>query len=357
MLLINGGRVPPRWLEKKNPSSALSDAGRYRDCINLALINNMPDSALEDTEMQFFELLDAACGDLRVDLKLFSLSGVPRGERAQQHLDSFYCSTDELWHTQLDGIIMTGTEPRQPDLRQEPYWGSLVNVLNWAKENTISTVLSCLAAHAGVLATDGIERHRLPDKQFGVFQFTKGAPHELTLGTADIVRFPHSRWNEVRAEDLLACGYTVLTQSANAGVDAFAKKRRKSLFVHFQGHPEYGEQTLFKEYRRDIRRFLHHERDTYPSMPQGYFDQEATGILLAYRDRALASRGEEIISAFPDAIVDRLQNRWRSSALCIYRNWLGYIDSRRTEVSSFPVMAEVFQGQRIRAERKRSARP
>ena len=54
------------------------------------------------------------------------------------------------------------------------------------------------------------------------------------------MRIPHSRWNEVRADALTACGYEVLTQSAEAGVDLFVKKKKDSLFVHFQGHPEYG---------------------------------------------------------------------------------------------------------------------
>ena len=47
-------------------------------------------------------------------------------------------------------------------------------------------------------------------------------------------------------------------------MDLFVKKKEKSLFVHFQGHPEYGAQTLLKEYRRDIKRFLRGERETYP---------------------------------------------------------------------------------------------
>jgi len=49
-----------------------------------------------------------------------------------------------------------------------------------------------------------------------------------------LVRFPHSRWNEVREDALTACGYTVLIKSPQAGVDIFVKQKRKSLFVHFQ---------------------------------------------------------------------------------------------------------------------------
>jgi len=347
-LLIDGG-VPPRWLERKGSRSFESSS--YQKCLKIGLINNMPDAALEDTEMQFLELLDAASGHAHILLRLFSLPGVIRSERGRDHLGQFYSSTNELCNSHLDAVIVTGTEPQHSNLRQEPYWDSLVDVLEWAERNTTSTILSCLAAHAGVLASDGIPRHRLPDKHFGVFQFTKPSASELTANTSDIIRFPHSRWNEVRAEELVECGYTVLTESANAGVDAFTKKKKKSLFVHFQGHPEYGEQTLLKEYRRDIKRFLRRERETYPTMPQGYFGPEATEILTAFRERATANPSEEIINAFPEVVLDTLQNRWHSSALSIYGNWLRYIDSRKTGLSAFPVVAELASPWR----RKRAA--
>ena len=142
----------------------------------------MPDPALEDTEVQFLELLDAAAGDISVRVKFHSLSGVPRGEGGQQHLNGFYFNTDDLLNARFDGVIITGTEPRQSNLRNEPYWPALANVLSWAETNTASTILSCLAAHAGVLYSDGINRHRLNDKQFGVFDFTKTGDHQLTRG-------------------------------------------------------------------------------------------------------------------------------------------------------------------------------
>ena len=135
MPLMIEGRVPSRWAERAS-SRAVVSIDRYRkpaDCVNLAFINNMPDAALEDTEMQFFELLDIASGDVPVIVKLYSLTGVPRTDRGQRHLNEFYFGLDELWKSRFDGIIVTGTEPRQPDLRQEPYWGALANVFDWAE--------------------------------------------------------------------------------------------------------------------------------------------------------------------------------------------------------------------------------
>jgi homoserine O-succinyltransferase len=150
------------------------------------------------------------------------------------------------------------------------------------------------------------------------------------------MRFPHSRWNEVREDALTSCGYNVLTKSAQAGVDVFAKQKRKSLFVHFQGHPEYGTRTLLKEYRRDVKRFLRKEREMYPTLPYGYFDAVATKTLTEFQQSALAHPEEDQMALFPEAAVAQtLQNTWQSSAHCIYRNWLQYVLARKSEAAVF----------------------
>jgi homoserine O-succinyltransferase/O-acetyltransferase len=354
-LIVEGGRVPPRWAEREalHPAMAGKD-GNATECVRIAFVNNMPDGALEDTEMQFFELLDAAAGAIPVRLQLHSLSGVPRGERGEQHIGNFYFSMNDLLNSHFDGVIMTGTEPRQSNLRQEPYWSALANVLDWAEDNTSSTILSCLAAHAGVLHSDGINRYPLRDKHFGVFEFAHYGNHQFTNNIGKQVRFPHSRWNEVRAEELAASGYQVLTQSVAGGVDSFVKKKKQSLFLHFQGHPEYGAQTLLKEYRRDIKRFLRKERETYPSMPKEYFDASAAELLTNFQKGVAAERREELMECFPEtALVGGLRNTWHYNAIRIYRNWLQYAVTKKDDVAAFTAIAAAYS----QSSRKRSARP
>ena len=81
-IVIDGGRVP-KLLSRKNASNVARPAGSHESSaepLRIALINNMPDSALEDTEVQFFELLESAAGELPVSLKLYSLPELPRSE-------------------------------------------------------------------------------------------------------------------------------------------------------------------------------------------------------------------------------------------------------------------------------------
>jgi len=293
------------------------------NCLDIGLINNMPDAALEATERQFGSLLDTAADGMLVRLRIYGMPDVPRTESGRRHVDSFYSDIKELWDDHLDGLIVTGTEPRASNLMDEPYWGSLTRVLEWAEDSTHSTVWSCLAAHAAVLHIDGIGRRALSDKRFGVFKYARISDHRLTADTPPRLQMPHSRWNEVPEDALTSCGYRVLTWSADAGVDAFVKQRRKSEFVFLQGHPEYEANTLLLEYRRDIRRFLRRERETYPTMAQGYFDKPTVEALAALQRRALADRSEALLEDFTTTLARaRVSNTWRPGAARMYRNWL-----------------------------------
>jgi len=299
------------------------------NCINIGLVNNMPDAALKATERQFFSLLDAAADGIVLRLTLYALPDVPRTDVGRRHVTTFYSDIADLWDSHLDALIVTGTEPRAQNLRDEPYWGSLTRLLEWAEHNTHSTVWSCLAAHAALLHNDGIRRRALSDKRFGVFQCARASDHPLMAGAPSRLPMPHSRWNDLPEDALKSCGYRVLTRSDDAGVDAFVKEN-KSLFVFFQGHPEYEANTLLLEYRRDIGRFLRRERETYPPMPRGYFDQETAQALTALQERALSDRREELLEEFPTALLaGKVTNTWRSAAVRVYRNWLLYMCARK----------------------------
>jgi len=259
------------------------------------------------------------------------LPDVPRTDVGRRHVRSFYSEIDDLWDSHLDGLIVTGTEPRASNLKDEPYWRSLTRVLDWAEHHTHSTVWSCLAAHAAILHLDGIGRRPLSDKRFGVFECARVADHHVTAGLPPRLPMPHSRWNDIPEDALASCGYRVLTRSAETGVDAFVKQSG-SLFVFFQGHPEYEATTLLLEYRRDIGRFLRGERETYPPMPRGYFDEATTRALAALRARALVDRREELLTEFPVALAaEGVTNTWRPAAERLYHNWLAYLRAQKTQ--------------------------
>ncbi len=216
--------------------------------IDVGLINNMPDAALQATERQFFSVLEAAAGDTLVRVRLYSLPDVPRTEFGQHQVANRYWPVDDLWGSRLDGLIVTGREPQAADLRDEPYWTTLTRVIDWAEDHTVSSIWSCLVAHAALLHIDDIDRNPLGEKRFGLYECTKVQGHRIMDGLPASVALPHSRWNDIHESSLTTRGYDILTRSPG-GPDIFVK-RRKSLFLFFQCHPEYDAHALMLEYRR-----------------------------------------------------------------------------------------------------------
>jgi len=301
------------------------------DPVVIGLVNNMPDAALHSTENQFAGLLRAASGDDAVRLRLTSLPELPRSPEALEQIRSSYWPLAELLAEGVDALIVTGTEPRAPVLTEEPYWQRFVELLAYARESTVASIWSCLAAHAVVLELDGIERQRLPEKRCGVYQHSILGGHALLAGVSEPLPMPHSRWNELPPAALRTAGYTLLSWSEETGADAFAREER-SLLLFFQGHPEYENTTLLKEYRRDVGRYLNGQQAHYPTLPRGYLSAEATARLAEFREQALAQRSAGLLESFPFPIVAAgLENTWRSSAVAMYRNWLTFISARRVQ--------------------------
>jgi homoserine O-succinyltransferase len=293
--------------------------------LTIGLINNMPDSALQATERQFMRLLRKAAGDVRIDLHCFSLRSVHRSETAQWRIDRQYTDIADLDRLHIDGLIVTGAEPNAATLPEEPFWQDLIDIVDWAKTNTRSTIWSCLAAHAAVLHLDGIERHRLNAKCSGVYDCAKVVDHWLTRDIPSPLKVSHSRLNELCADDLTARGYQLLTQSRDAGVDIFAKQMG-SQFVFFQGHPEYDALSLEREYLRDISRFLAGERDSYPAFPAGYFDTETEDQLSGFARRASVERRPALSAELPGRTL-RQDFPAAAAATAIFANWLEYLSA------------------------------
>jgi homoserine O-succinyltransferase len=300
------------------------------DSIVIGLVNNMPEAALEATEVQFARLLRAAAEPLSVRLRLSSLPEVPRGRAGLDRINGgAYWPIDDLLRERLDALIVTGAEPCAPRLSDEPYWQRIGDLLQWAEANTTSSIWSCLAAHAVVEHLDGIKRRRLEHKRSGVFAHAILRGHPLLQGVSAPLSTPHSRWNELPVDALRDAGYTIASSSFATGADMFTKQRR-SLLVFFQGHPEYEEATLLKEYRRDVGRFLRAQQAHYPAMPDGYFSADAIASLQAFQAQAVAAPSADLIASFPAAnIAASLKNTWNTGAAAIYRNWLALLASAK----------------------------
>jgi homoserine O-succinyltransferase len=295
---------------------------KERAGVAIGLINNMGDQALKVTERQFGSLLSEAAGDIGVNFRIFALKSTRRSPRALDYITARYEPASAAMDGDLDGLIITGAQPQADRLSEEPYWEELVELIDWAKLNTASTILSCLAAHAGVLHLDGVERRPLPEKCTGVFGFTAERTHPLVGKQSRVRLIPHSRYNGLLQSELEQAGYVVLTSSRTSGVDSFVKCFG-SQFVFLQGHPEYDANSLAREYRRDMNQYLLGETDRIPARPKGYFGAEAEAKLSAMDCCTPEHRSQQqsqdlsIIEALAPA-----EALWREAAVSFFRSWI-----------------------------------
>lgn len=330
--MLEGRCVTEPDAREKAADSAPSwgNAWSARETLDIGLVNNMPDPAVDATERQFRRLIEASAGPLNVRLHRFMLPETPRADSLRSAFEARYASIERLDDVPLDALIVTGSEPRAPTLAQEPYWTSLTKLIDWAQDNTISTLWSCLAAHAAVLHLDGVERRLIGEKRSGVFACEIASNDPIARGATSPVFVPHSRLNELRERELVACGYDMLTVSAEAGVDAFVR-RGKSLFLFFQGHPEYEAHSLLQEYRRDVGRHLRGESARAPAIPRHYFDAKTQAGLESLTARAQAERRPELLNGLLRAPLDCAPQRWAAWSTTVIGNWLAAIAQEKAQ--------------------------
>ena len=295
-----------------------------------ALVNNMPDAAFCATERQFLGLLGAGSGSDTVAVTRYAMTGVPRGERIQAHIAAEYSPLDDIFSNPPDLLVVTGSNPIESRIEDEPYWSDLHGLLKWSSENVQAMVLSCLSAHAALAVFDGVERTTLPVKCTGVFAQEADRTHPLVTGVYGSVFLPHSRLNAVPKEAVVRAGYSVALQSEEVGWSVVTKTVGQSEVVLVQAHPEYDPSSLVREYARDVRRYAGHEHDQLPCLPLDCVTGPDWDRLRRLHRRILSGeRDPALVAAFPfDEVGARAQWPWRGAAQRLYANLLGTMPKR-----------------------------
>jgi homoserine O-succinyltransferase len=295
-----------------------------------ALVNNMPDSAFEETERQFLGLLDAGSGTNALDTGLYVMEGIDRGEQVSKRIDERYAPVSELYRDPPDVLIVTGANPVEKDIRDEPFWSDVVTLLSWASESVQSMLLSCLAAHAALTIFDGLERQHLARKCTGVFSQEVELTDSLAIGVGSSLALPHSRLNTVPTSQIRAAGYDVPLYSDEVGWSVATRVVEQARVVLVQAHPEYGPSTLLREYHRDARRFVLGTRDQQPELPSGCVAPDDWDLLAELHERiTTGERDPQLLASFPfDEVGGRAPWSWHEEATQLYANWLSGVPKR-----------------------------
>jgi len=294
--------------------------------LHVGLLNMMPDAALEATERQFLRLVGSCNRIAQFYVHPFTIAGVPREGAAREHVQRHYEDFARLREEGLDALIITGANVTQPRIEQEDFWEPLVAVMDWASERVCSTYMSCLASHAAFKHWHGIDRTHLDEKRWGVFEHrVVERTHPLVAEINTRFHTPHSRFNDVPREHIEDAGLRVLVHGEEAGVLG-ATSADGFRFVYFQGHPEYDDLSLMKEYKREVQRFVRGERG-WPPYPAHYFAPEAIAVLAPYAEQAEAAfAAGDPPPRFPEAeVLPWLDNTWTDTGKAIFNAWLGLV--------------------------------
>ena len=319
-----------------------ADRASHQDIreIHIGLLNMMPDTAIEATERQFFRLVGACNQIAQFHVHLFTIEGLERGHDAKAHIEKFYEPFAKIQQEGLDALIISGANVTHPHIPEEDFWGALTEVFDWAKQNVTSILCSCLATHALIHYCYGIERTHLPAKRWGVYSHKLlDRLHPLVAEINTRFDVPHSRYNEIFQHDMERKGLKVLAASQEAGAH-LAVSPDGFRIVFFQGHPEYDEISLMKEYKREVVRFCQNEIDHYPSYPENYFNEAVIQILLDYEKHVKdAKKSGRKLEGFPEKqILEHLDNTWRDTAKAVINNWLGKVYQITNQDRRLPFM-------------------
>ncbi|HIX15198.1 MAG TPA: homoserine O-succinyltransferase [Candidatus Hungatella pullicola] len=277
-------------LERENIFIMDEDRALSQDIrpLEILILNLMP--IKEDTETQLLRALSNT--PLQVDCTFLMLETHTSKNTSASHLNKFYVYFRDVKKKKYDGMIITGAPVELMDYEEVNYWEELKTIMEWSKSHVTSTLHICWGAQAGLYYHYGIPKYEREKKLSGIYRhkvLDRKVP--LVRSMDDYIMAPHSRYTEVRREDIETHPQLViLAESEEAGVFLVMSRDGKQVFV--QGHPEYDRMTLNNEYHRDLKKGLN------PDVPCNYYENN---------------------DPFGVPVLN-----WRNAATTLYTNWLNY---------------------------------
>jgi homoserine O-succinyltransferase len=127
-----------------------------------------------------------------------------------------------------------------------------------------------------------------------------------------------------------AAGYRTAVRSDAVGWGVATRPVAGANMVLVQGHPEYDPSSLLREYHRDARRYVLHERDEHPCLPWHCVAPEDWESLEELHHAITGDRRDpQLIESYPfDDVGTRALWPWRGVATRLYANLLAGVSER-----------------------------
>ena len=262
--------------------------------LKIAILNLMPLKIMTETDL--LRLLSNT--PLQIELDLVDTDSHVCKNTPREHIETFYKRFDEIKNNNYDGFIVTGAPVEKLDFNEVEYWDELTEIFDWSKKHVTSTLYICWAAFAGLFHNYGIPKHAIGKTISGVFRhYVLDKTNPIFRGFDDEFYVPHSRFSEVRKDDILKVpDLKIVAESEASGVYMVMARNGREFYI--TGHSEYSPLTLDYEYHRDL------DKGKNPSIPVNYYPN--------------------------DDINQPPIVRWKAHANLLFSNWLNYFVYQET---------------------------
>ncbi|MBQ7978886.1 MAG: homoserine O-succinyltransferase [Candidatus Methanomethylophilaceae archaeon] len=255
--------------------------------LKIAILNLMPTKV--ETEIQLMRLLSNT--PLQIDITLLIPATHKSKNTSHDYLERFYKKFDDIKDQNIDGLIITGAPLEDKEFEEVDYWPELCGIMDWSKQHVTTTIYICWASLAGLYHHYGIQKHSLPAKKAGIFNYRNLMPSEpLLRGVDDVFKVPQSRYATVSADDILKCPKLQIAAMDENRDPAIIISDDQEIFI--TGHMEYDVNTLANEYQRDV------DKGITPAFPLNYYPDDDP-------------RFDPVLS-------------WRTYSTMVFTNWLNY---------------------------------
>ena len=221
------------------------------------------------------------------------MAGVEREGAARDRVERFYEPFERLKREGLDALIVTGANVTEADITREAFWEPLIEVLDWgAGERRVDALLVPREPRRLPVAARGAAHPPAGEAVGGLLASGAGTARPPPSSPGSTTRFetPHSRFKRRAPRGDGGGGPQGARRERRGRGPRRDEPGRLSASSTFQGHPEYDRESLLKEYKREVGRYLRGECEDYPAeSPENYFAPSVERRFAAYREEDGAS--------------------------------------------------------------------
>jgi homoserine O-succinyltransferase len=256
--------------------------------LRIVILNLMPIKITTETDL--VRLLSNT--PLQIEIDFLKIKDHQHRHTPAEHMKAFYKTFDQIRNKKYDGMIITGAPVEHLPFEEVTYWKEMKEIMDWSVTHSTSTLFICWASQAGLYHFYGIPKYPLEKKISGVFRHrVSDEKIPIFRGFDDEYYVPHSRYTEVRAEDIAKVPeLEIISLSDESGVNMVLAKKGRQFFI--TGHHEYSRDTLHTEYKRDLAKNLP------VGIPVNYYPENNPKM--------------------------KPVMKWRSAANLLFSNWLNY---------------------------------